>query len=149
MKTSTKFLFQSLLQAKNSELKNVSPSKLISEFKNHQYSSFSFSFYLSNRDANSNLIDSELLNIHFNNIKNSIVNFFGGLSIHKVDGFYKNSNGVIIAENISIFTFHSFDSGLEFKKIKQILNLFFDYGVLTQQECLMLSFNNVTTLVYL
>lgn len=140
---------QSLIQATNPDLKSTTPSKLISEFKKISTSSYNFSFYISNRDANNGIVNSDLMNYHFEEIKTTIIDFFGGVSIQELKGFYKNTAGKIIAEHISILTFHNFNSSLEFKKVKHILALFFDYGIKTNQECLMLTYNNSTTLVYL
>lgn len=149
MKTSTNLLIQSLLQAKNADFKRLTPSNLISNFKSYRHSSFCLSFYFSNRDSNSNLICSDKLNFHLERVKTSIINLFGGLSIQTIDGYFKNTQGYVMKEQIQIYTFHNFNTNLSLKNITHVLEQFLDYGTDTQQECLMLTVNNSTALINL
>ncbi len=149
MKTNTTFLLQNLLQANNSNPVNTTSSKLFTDFKECNFSSFHFSLYLSNRDSKNHLVHPELFYFYFEKIKSNIIDVFGGVSIAELKGFYKSINGSVIAENITVFSFHNFNTTIEFEKIHQIVNDFIEFGLKSNQECLLLTYNNISSLLYL
>lgn len=147
MKNSTKILLKNFLQS--SDLETNSTSSFLSEFKNLQVSTFSLKLYLSDRDSLGNCVDIKIFNSYFDKLKNTIISGFGGLCLEQIHGFYKNYQGVIMCEQVSVLMFHNFDSSLDFNKVKDTLKLYFEFGRISNQECLMLTLNHSTSLIFL
>ena len=114
-----------------------------------EFSTFHLSFYLSDTDRNSNLINQKLYKSYIEKIKVAMIDGFGGLTVQLAQGYYKNLVNKIIKENITIFSVHSFEDKISLKSIEPILELLIEYSNICSQECLLISINNKVNLVYI